>query len=293
MFIRDHGKVWPVRVMCEVLNVSPSGYYDWRKRLPGTPEDDKVLVLAIRELFSESNSTFGSRRMVRELRKRGHDVGRDRVRRLMREDGLQTKHAATKRRISTTDSNHSETIAPNLLDRNFDPAEPNQAWSCDITYIRTRAGFVFLAIVMDLYSRRIIGWAVSDEMHQGLTIRALYRAWVNRKRPTGVLIHSDRGSQYAAKAYRRLISERMRCIQSMSRKGNCWDNAPVESFFSTLKIEAIDEVLFRDLESVQHTVEIPLKWTTVFREKMTTTHGSQKRPTNEIGDRWCEGSVWG
>ena len=232
MFIRDHGKVWPVRVMCKVLNVSPAGYYDWRKRLPETPEADRVLVLAIRELFAESKSSFGSRRMVRELRKKGHHVGRDRVRRLMREDGLQTKHATTKRRISTTDSNHN----------------------CDITYIRTRAGFVFLAIVMDLYSRRIIGWAVSDEMDQGLTIRALYRAWVNRKRPTGVLIHSDRGSQYAAIAYRRLISERKRCTQSMSRKGNCWDNAPVESFFSTLKIVAIDEVLFRDLESVQHTV---------------------------------------
>ena len=256
MFIRDHRKLWPIRVMCDVLHVSASGYYDWRKRLPVTPEADKVLVLAMREEFVTSKSTFGSRRMVTALRKRGHHVGRDRVRRLMREDGLQPKHAKTKRRISTTDSNHAESIAPNLLDREFNPSEPNQAWSCDITYIRTRTGFVFLAIVMDLYSRRIIGCAVSDTMDQGLTIRALYRAWVNRKRPTGVLIHSDRRSQCAAKVYRRLISKRMRCVQRMSRKGNCWDNAPVEP--------CVKGVLSCGTINIAHTYEMdtlhPAKW---------------------------------
>lgn len=254
MFIKLHTEQWPIRVMCCALEVSHSGYYDWLERIENPSMPDAELLLAMRALFIESKMTFGSRRMVKELRKKGCVVGRCRVRRLMREDCMVSKHAKRKRKIVTTDSDHDEAIAPNLLSRNFNPVAPNIAWSCDITYLRTRTGFVYLAIVMDLYSRRIIGWAVSAEITQQLTIVALYRAWVSRRRPRGVLIHSDRGSQYAAKAYRDLISIRMACTQSMSRRGNCWDNAPVESFFSTLKIEGIDDHIFADLEHAQHTV---------------------------------------
>jgi transposase InsO family protein len=240
--------------MCAVFGVSPSGYYEWSKRADQPSRSDAELLMEMRALFIESRMTFGSRRMVQGLKRKGRSVGRCRVRRLMREDFMVTKHAQRHRRVVTTDARHSESIAPNLLSRNFNPITPNVAWSCDITYLRTRTGFVYLAIVMDLFSRRIIGWAVSDAITQQLTIDALYRAWISRKCPKDVLIHSDRGSQYAAVAYRGLIKDRMSCIQSMSRKGNCWDNAPVESFFSTLKIEAIDDAVFADLDSAQHGV---------------------------------------
>jgi transposase InsO family protein len=254
MFIKASKGTWPVRVMCDVLEVSPSGFYAWLSRDNEPSVAEAELLLKMRTIFARSRGTYGRRRMAYALQQEGLSVGRHRVRRLMREDGMTCKHAKRKRRVTTTDSKHSDSIAPNVLDRKFDPPAPNMAWSCDITYLRTATGFVYLAIVMDLYSRRIIGWSVGDHITQELTLRALWRAWKQRERPRGVVVHSDRGRQYAAADYSTLIVDRMHCTPSMSRKGNCWDNAPVESFFSTLKVEGIDDVVFADLEEAQHSI---------------------------------------
>ena len=253
MFIDEHTHQWPVRVMCKVFSVHPSGYYAWKRRPEKTPTDEeRALLLEMRKIHKQSRRSAGTRTMVNNLRVVGYRVGRTRVRRLMKEDGIVAKRTPKYRRVSTTDSAHDFVVAKNHLNRNFTPEAPNKAWSCDITYIRTRGGFVYLAIVMDLYSRRIIGWHADERMTQGLTIMALWKAWKNRDMPTGMLIHSDRGKQYAADKYRKFLNNYCKARQSMSRKGNCWDNAPVESFFATLKIEGLDEHLYRDLDHVRH-----------------------------------------
>lgn len=250
MFINEHRDRWPIRVMCHVLKVSHSGYYAWRKRPePEDSPEQRQLLQRIRVIFKQSKKSAGTRRIVKALRESGEIVGRYRVRRLMRQDRLVAKRTP-RFKPSTTDSKHEHAISPNLLDRKFNPVAPNAAWSADITYIKTLRGFVYLAVVMELHSRRIIGWCVSDDMTQQLVIKALWHAWVSRGRPKGVLIHSDRGRQYASKGYRKMLTKRMSCIQSMSRKGNCWDNAPVESFFSTLKIEGFEGLVFRDADDV-------------------------------------------
>lgn len=253
MFIMEHAEQWDVGTMCRVLHVSRSGYYAWKER-PETERsaEELQLVRTMRALFDEHDRAMGSRRMVKCLRAAGHNIGRCKTRRLMREDGLVSKRTRKARAVTTTDTNHDHPIAENILQRRFKPSEPNRAWVCDITYIRTLRGFVYLAIVMDLYSRRIIGWHMSDTMTQEITIRALWMAWTRRGRPTGVIVHSDRGSQYAANAYRKLLVERCGCVQSMSRKGNCWDNAPAESFFATLKLEKFDGLEIKDLDAAKY-----------------------------------------
>ena len=253
MFIREQSYLWPVRVMCSVLSVHPSGYYKWLRRPASeTTAEELSLLKTIREIHRKSKCTIGSRRMVEELAGKGVSVGRHRVRRLMRHDGLVVKRTPRHRGIATTDSNHRYQVSDNLLRRNFTATAPNQKWSCDITYIRTLSGFVYLAIVMDLYSRRIIGWHVSQDRTQQLTIKAVWKAWKARKQATGMIIHSDRGVEYAAHGYRNFIQRYCKAKQSMSRRGNCWDNAPVESFFATLKIEECESAPFRDLYHVQH-----------------------------------------
>lgn len=253
MFIHEHRRQWPIVVMCQVLSVHPSGYYAWLRRPASEPSaEERALLLAMREIHTVRKQTVGSRRMVEELAIRQLRAGRDKVRRLMREDGMRVKRTPRYRGVQTTDSNHEHPVAENLLGQDFTATAPNQKWSCDITYIRTRRGFVYLAIVMDLFSRRIIGWHVSDTMTQQLTIVALWKAWTRRKQPTGMIVHSDRGKQYAANGYRMFLANYCKAQQSMSRKGNCWDNAPVESFFATLKIEEFEAFEFRDLEHVRY-----------------------------------------
>jgi transposase InsO family protein len=229
--------------MCAVLEVSPSGYYAWRDR----PESarraaDRGLAADIRRIHADNRAVYGSPRMHAALRAEGRRIGVNRVARLMRHNGIQGRHK--RRAPRTTDSNHSHSIAPNLLDRQFTTAAPNQVWLADITYVPTAEGWLYLAVVLDLFARRVVGWAMSETMPQELTIDALTMAIAQRRPGPGLLHHSDRGSQYAAHAYRRLLEENgMRC--SMSRKGNCWDNAPMESFFGSMKTELdIDHVTF-------------------------------------------------
>jgi transposase InsO family protein len=219
--------------MCEVFNVSRSGYYAWLRRPESKRKaEDKALSQVIKEIHKESNGEYGSPKVHEELRRRGTRCGRKRVARLMREDGLKAK--TIRKFKATTNSNHSLPVAPNLLNREFSPAQPNKAWVADITYIWTSEGWLYLAIVMDLYSRAIVGWSMSERMTRALVIDAFTLAAQRRNPAPGLIHHSDRGSQYASTDFQNILRKHG-AICSMSRKGNCWDNAPAESFFGLLK----------------------------------------------------------
>jgi len=236
-FVRDHMGQFPVQRMCLVLGVSASAYYAWR----GRPEsrrvrEDRRLLVEIKAIHLAKREVYGSPRIHAELKARGLRLGEKRVSRLMRAGGIQAKQ---KRKFkATTDSRHSHPVAPNLLERDFEASTPNQKWVADITYIPTREGWLYLAAILDLYSRYVVGWSMAGRMNRRLVLDALDMA-VGRRRPgPGLLHHSDRGSQYACSDYQEaLTAHGMLC--SMSRKGNCWDNAPMESFFHTLKTEMI------------------------------------------------------
>lgn len=223
--------------MCNVFDVSRSGYYVWLKQPESRKtQEDQVLSEVIKEIHLESHRTYGSPRIHEELLRRGKRHGRNRIARLMRKDGLRAK---TRRKFkATTNSKHDLPIAPNLLDRDFTPERPNQVWVADITYIWTGEGWLYLAIVLDLFSRAVVGWSMSERMTKKLVIDAFTLAVKRRNPPPGLLHHSDRGSQYASKGFQSLLLK-YGVICSMSRKGNCWDNAPAESFFSTLKRELV------------------------------------------------------
>ena len=237
-FIRDHQADFPVEILCEVLGVSRSGYYAWRDRPPSpTAVRRDRLVEQIREAHRESRSTYGSPRVHRELRALGVACCENTVAKLMRAHDIRSK-ARRQFVARTTDSRHDRPVADNVLAREFYPDRPDTAWAADITYIPTAEGWLYLATVIDLCSRKVVGWATADHLRAELPVEALRMALAHR-RPTGELLHhSDRGVQYASDAYRALLAEHG-IEPSMSRKGNCWDNAVVESFFSTLKRELV------------------------------------------------------
>jgi transposase InsO family protein len=236
--VKQHCDIWPVRLQCKVLGVSASGYYAWLKRHPSNRAvANQNLLGHIRRIHWDSHKRYGSPRVHAVLRAEGKNVSRRRVEKLMRLNDLQ---AISKRRvrISTTDSRHNLPIVPNVLDRNFGALAPNQKWLADITYIFTAEGWLYLAAVLDLYSRKIVGWAMRDHMRTELPLAALTMA-IQRQRPQpGLIHHSDRGSQYASHDYQNVLAAK-EIRPSMSRKGNCWDNAPMESFFHTLKTELV------------------------------------------------------
>ena len=226
--------------LCENLEVSPSGYYDWlnRRSRPGPRElEDQVLAKKIKELHAQSRQTYGSPRLRHELVKKGHRHGRSRIARIMRQEGLCGRQKG-RYRVQTTDSNHDHPIAPNRLAEAPKPAAPNQIWVTDITYIQTREGWLYLAGVLDLHSRKMVGWAMGGHIDTALVLGALNMALLHRKPPAGLLCHSDRGVQYASGDYRQALAE-AGLTASMSRKGNCYDNAAMESFWSTLKMELV------------------------------------------------------
>lgn len=228
--------------MCEVLAVSPSAFYEWvGEQEAEHARRDAALRTRIRELFVEFHGRYGAPRIQGELAKEGEHVSRKRVARLMREAGLRAK---TSRKFkATTDSSHTLPIAPNLVDRRFDVDRPNAVWVSDITYLRTRQGWMYFAAIIDLYSRKVVGWSLRERMSAELVCEALDAAVRARRPPPGLVFHSDRGSQYASKTFRRRLF-RYRMRQSMSRKGNCWDNAVAESFFATLKKELVRNHVF-------------------------------------------------
>jgi len=236
-------KAYPVTVLCAVMRVSRSGFYDYLDRFKNSKDspDEAALQRRIKEIFDQSRGSYGSRRVEKQLKGEGHQIGRYKVRRIMRQIGLKAK--APRRFKLTTDSRHSFPVAPNVLNRNFDIDAPNKVWTADITYVWTFEGWLYLAVVMDLYSRQIVGWAMDKRMKKQLALDALAMAYWQRKPPKGVLHHSDRGSQYACHDYRKQL-EFYGMEASMSRKGNCWDNAPTERFFRSLKSERLTACRF-------------------------------------------------
>ena len=231
---------YSILCLCQNLDVSPSGYYGWQKRrttLGLRRRGDETLGKDIQAIHQHSRQTYGSPRIVLELRKKGKHHGRNRVARLMNEAGLCGRQKG-RYRVHTTDSNHDQPIAPNRLAIAPTPSSTNQIWVADITYIQTGEGCLYLAAVLDLYSRKIVGWAMSVHIDTSLVLKALEMALLHRNSPNDLLFHSDRGVQYASGAYRAALAQ-AGLVASMSRKGNCYDNAFIESFWSTLKLELI------------------------------------------------------
>jgi len=237
-FIHAEKANYPVRLMCRVLNVSTSGYYAYLEREPSSRQrEDERLKVHIGAIHVRSRGTYGRQRVGQQLLREDVEVGKQRVARLMREMGLQG--LPRKRFRRTTDSNHVRPVAPNVLNRQFEAERPNQFWVTDITFIRTWEGWLYLAAILELFSRRVVGWAMHPHMRTELALEALHMALGRCLPDVGLVHHSDRGVQYAASSYQAALDEN-NIVCSMSRKGDCWDNAVSESFFGTLKTELIN-----------------------------------------------------
>ena len=260
-WIASNKAKWPITLACDVLGVSASGYFEhWRRKKwdkptkPGANRrmSDEALLVHIRAIHAEVKGEYGWPKMWKELVARGHRVGKERVRRLMKNHGIRAR--CKRKFVVTTDSKHHLPIAPDLVQRNFSPTAPNQVWTGDITYIATDEGWLYLAAVIDLFSRQVVGWSMQAHMQSSLVTDALKMAWFRRHPAPGLIFHSDRGSQYCGHEFQStLTGYKMR--SSMSRKGNCWDNAPTESLWGRLKVgrlygqkfatrrDAMDEVI--------------------------------------------------
>lgn len=238
-FIKRHsGQRYPVRFLCEICRVSSSGYYDWLSREePLRRKANRALGVKVRALFEESDSTYGAIRIHRELKKQGEKCSKNRVARIMRKEKLVSVHKK-KFRPCTTNSSHRLPVAANVIDQDFAASKPNEKWGGDITYIPTAEGFLYLAVVLDFFSRKIVGRAAGDSLEATLCCEALNMALLRRNPPDEIIHHSDRGVQYASSQYTQILRDN-KFIQSMSRTGNCYDNAMVESFFHSLKVERV------------------------------------------------------
>lgn len=243
-FIEAHRRQYPIQVMCQVLEVAPSGYYEWLQNpISNRAREDARLLRLIRASFVASHGIYGAPRVFLDLREAGESCSKHRVERLMRENGLRALHGYRTRRVSI---GKPAVLIPNVLQRQFTVSQPNKAWVTDITYIRTWQGWLYLAVVIDLFSRKIIGWSTSATIHREVVLDAVLMA-VRRRRPRGTLIHSDQGTQYGSDAWRRFCKSN-HLLPSMSRKGNCWDNAVAESFFGSLKKERIKKHIYKNRE---------------------------------------------
>ena len=254
-FVERHKRVWPVCVQCRVLRVSVSGYHQHVRRRKQIAQrrhlSDEALLVHIRAVFAAHRGAYGWPRVWRQLLSQGIHVGKSRVQRLMQRDNIRAR-GKRRFRVATTDSRHGLPVAPNLLDRNFTVASPNRAWAGDVTYIPTEEGWLYLAVVIDLFSRRIVGWSMRDSMRSELVIDALEMAWFQRSpgKHRGLIFHSDRGSQYASHEFNQALNE-CGITPSMSRKGNCWDNACAETLFGSLKVERLHGMRFQTLRQAK------------------------------------------
>ncbi len=237
--MRDHQREFPVGKMCKVFKVSRSGFYAWRGRGPSDRDNENRMLLSeIQRIHGRSKATYGSPRITDELKARGFDVSRPRVARLMGKNGIRAVHA--KKFTVTTDSKHNYPIVENKLDRNFSADGKGRIWVSDITYIRTPKGWLYLTVILDLYDRKVVGWSLSRDLcAENTSIAAWRMAVANRPPAQSLLFHSDRGIQYACRGFTDLLGSFGNVERSMSRKGNCWDNAVSESFFKTLKVEHV------------------------------------------------------
>jgi transposase InsO family protein len=248
-WIKEHDKEFPTAVLCKVLQVSDSGYYG---RLKHTPSDARqrrqTIAQAAARFYFESERIYGYRKIYEDLREANIDCCMETVRRILHQIGLFSR--VKRRFVHTTDSDHAMAVADNLLNRDFTAASPNQKWAADITYIPTKQGWLYLAAVMDLYSRRIIGWATSEHIDSALVLSAMKMALSQRRPHAGLLHHSDRGSQYASDNFQDLLDDNG-IVCSMSRKGDCWDNACMESFFGSLKMEWVRDKNYSSFEEAK------------------------------------------
>jgi putative transposase len=260
--------------MCQILHVSRSGYHSWKAReeVRWKKEAEELkLVRLIEDIHRASRKTYGSPRILAELRGMGVPCDKSRVEKLMKKHGIRSK---TKRKFKkTTDSKHNLPVVPNLLNRDFSPIKANRVWASDITYIATREGWLFLAVVIDLYSRQVVGWSMNERMTKELVLSALRMAYFKRKSERGLIFHSDRGSQYCSKEFRAALKA-YQMIQSQSRKGDCWDNSVVESFFHSLKTEFIFD---EDFKTRNEAIAKIFEWMEVFynRQRRHSTLGQQ------------------
>lgn len=253
-FIEEHRTVWPIGMQCHVLRVSRSGYYAWRKR-PISARDQRRedLIQRIRAIHQQPHqNTYGAPRVQKELAADGHRCNRKTVAKCMKQAGIQARTVKTFR-VNTTDSQHSHPVAENIVDRNFSPSQKNQTWVADITYIPTAEGWLYLAAVLDLFTRKVVGWSMSERSDSRLVVDALEMAIQRAVPGQGLVAHSDRGVQYASEHYQTLLRKQgITC--SMSRKGNCWDNAPMESFFATLKKELVHHQHYETRDQARHSL---------------------------------------
>ncbi len=268
-FIERHRGVWPIVVQCRVLAVSARGYHQHRLRQaadvgPNQPHrqlSDTALAVHLKAVFAEMKGAYGWPRIWRELAARGIRAGKERLRRMMKACGLR---ARGKRRFkATTNSAHDLPVAPNLLARNFTVGAPNRVWTGDITYIWTDEGWLYLAVVIDLFNRQVVGFALAPRMTRTLVMDALRMAWFRRHPASGLIFHSDRGSQYASNDYRKLIAG-FKMESSMSRKGDCWDNAVTETLFSSLKVERLHGMRFNTRRVAKDEV---MDWITFYNHR--------------------------
>lgn len=245
--IKNNVYRYNLRMMCRILRVSSSGYYDWCKRpLSKRAQQDIQLAAQIKNIFDDEKSRVGAIRVKKRLNAEGTFASRKRIAKIMRKNGWRAR--ATKKYKATTNSNHKLPVAPNLLEQDFSSNKPNEKWVSDITYVATSEGWLYLAVVMDLYSRMVVGWAISERMTSTLVIDAMQMALWRRKMPRGVIVHSDRGSQYCSREYQNLL-EKNGLICSMSKRGDCFDNAAMESWNHSFKVEAVhgEKLMTREL----------------------------------------------
>lgn len=272
-FIAQHKKVWPIDLMCKLLGVPRNGFYQYQKKQQEPDPVHEELLEWTKKIAQSSDYTYGSRRMKKALNALGYPVGRNKAKKLMNKAGVFVRYR--KKYKVTTNSNHKQLVFENKLNRQFTMEEPNQAYASDITYIWTQEGWLYLAVVIDLFSRKVIGWSMSSRMKAELACDALKMALWQRRPGSGVIVHSDRGVQYASKAYKTLLTMHG-CIGSMSRKGDCWDNAVPESFFGRLKQE---RVMWRNYQTRYEAQQDILNYITMFyNSKRLHSHLDYKTP---------------
>jgi putative transposase len=273
-FIQRHRHIWPVSAQCSVLGVSARGFRQYLDRAAAPDEagngrvSDMALLTHIKAIHAETRAAYGWPRVWRELRRRGIRVGKERVRRTMRDNAIR---ARSRRKYKvTTDSGHGLPVSDNRLNRDFQPGQPDRVWTGDITYIATQEGWLYLAVVIDLFSRQVVGWALGDRMTRTLVIDALTMAWFRRRPAEGLIFHSDQGSQYASADYQKTLCG-YGMLGSMSRRGNCWDNAVTETLFGSLKVERLHGMRFETRRQAKDEV---IDWLTFYnRNRMHSTLG--------------------
>ena len=279
-FIQRHRQQWPVSIQCSVLGVSPRGFQDYVQRLanPDPPAGqngrvhDMALLAHIKAIHAETRGAYGWPRVWRELRHRNIRVGKERVRKIMKDNAIMAR--GKRKYKATTNSNHGLPVSDNLLNRNFSPGQPDRVWTGDITYIHTDEGWLYLAVVIDLFSRQVVGWAMGERMTRDLVIDALTMAWFRRRPAEGLIFHSDQGSQYASGDFQATL-RRFGMRGSMSRKGNCWDNAVTETLFGSLKVERLHDLRFETRRQAKDQV---IGWIAFYNHKRIHSTIGYKTP---------------